>query len=77
MNPTEDNMNIWENLKKATKSSNDSWIGGVCGGLGAATLIPSWIYRAAFLFALLAFGVGLILYVVLWICLPKANTESE
>jgi phage shock protein C len=45
-------------------------IGGVCGGLGAATSIPSWMWRAAFLFCVLTFGVGLLLYAVLWICVP-------
>jgi phage shock protein C len=45
-------------------------VGGVCGGLGAATSIPSWMWRAAFLFCLLAFGFGLVLYLVLWICMP-------
>jgi phage shock protein PspC (stress-responsive transcriptional regulator) len=62
---------MWQNLKGATKSSNDRWIGGVCGGLGAATPLPSWMWRVAFLFSLLAFGVGLLLYLVLWICMPR------
>jgi phage shock protein C len=70
-------MNIWQNLKSLTKSSTDSWIGGVCGGLGASTPIPSWMWRVAFLFTLLAFGSGLLLYVVLWICLPSDRTQSQ
>ncbi len=69
-------MSMWQNLKSATKSSNDRWIGGVCGGLGAATPIPSWMWRVAFLFSLLAFGVGLLLYLVLWICMPKDKTMA-
>jgi phage shock protein PspC (stress-responsive transcriptional regulator) len=69
--PSEESMSMWQNLKGATKSSNDRWIGGVCGGLGAATPIPSWMWRVVFLFSLLAFGVGLLLYIVLWICMPK------
>ena len=69
-------MSIWERAKGATKSSTDRWIGGVCGGLGAATPIPSWIWRGAFLFALLGFGVGLLLYLVLWICLPAKAAKT-
>lgn len=65
-------MSMWQNLKGATKSPNDRWIGGVCGGLGAATPLPSWMWRVIFLFSLLAFGVGLLLYLVLWVCMPKA-----
>lgn len=68
---------MWDDLKKARKSFKDCWIGGVCGGLGAATPLPSWMWRALFLFALFAFGVGLLLYVVLWICMPSSRIESE
>ncbi len=77
MKPTEEyitNMTILQNLKTARRSSKDRWIGGVCGGLGAATQIPSWVWRAVLLFALLAFGAGLLLYVVLWICIPIDRT---
>jgi phage shock protein C len=70
-------MSAWQSLKEATRSSKDAWIGGVCGGLGAATPIPSWMWRAVFLFALLGFGVGLLLYAVLWICMPECRPESE
>src|SRR5256885_12123124 len=77
MKPTEENMTILQNLKTAKKSSKDRWIGGVCGGLGAATQVPSWVWRAVLLFSALAFGVGLLLYVVLWICMPGGTTESE
>ena len=63
-------MSAW-NIKGATKSSTDKWIGGVCGGLGAATPLPSWMWRAAFLFTAIAYGFGLLLYIVLWICMPK------
>lgn len=69
-------MSVWQNLKTVTKSSTDKRIGGVCGGLGAATPVPSWMWRAAFLFSLLAFGAGLFLYVVLWICMPSDQKES-
>ena len=70
-------MSIWQNLKRARKSSKDRWIGGVCGGLGAATPVPAWVWRAVLLFSVLAFGVGVLLYVVLWICMPSDTTESE
>ena len=77
MKPTEEyitNMTILQNLKTARRSSKDRWIGGVCGGLGAATQIPSWVWRAVLLFSLLAFGAGLLFYVVLWICIPIDRT---
>jgi len=70
-------MSVWQNLKTATKSSEDKWIGGVCGGLGMATPVPSWMWRAVFLFAALTFGAGLLVYVVLWICIPEGKTECK
>lgn len=64
-------MLTWQNLQNVKKSSADKWLGGVCGGIGAATGIPSWMLRAGFLFCLLAFGAGLLVYLVLWICIPR------
>ncbi len=64
-------MSTWEKLKALRKSSTDYIVGGVCGGLGAATPVPTWMWRAAFLFCALAFGVGFLLYAVLWICVPE------
>jgi phage shock protein C len=57
-------------LRDLSKSSTDVVIGGVCGGLGKYTPIPPWMWRAAFLVALLFFGTGGLFYVILWIALP-------
>lgn len=61
----------WERLRTMKRSSSDCLLGGVCGGLGAVTPIPSWLWRVFLLVALFGYGAGLLLYVVLWICLPK------
>ena len=70
-------MSTWQNLKNARKSSKDKMIGGVCGGLGEATEIPSWMWRAIFLICLLFFGFGLLPYIILWICMPKDIQKPE
>jgi phage shock protein PspC (stress-responsive transcriptional regulator) len=57
-------------LRDLSKSKTDIVIGGVCGGLGKYTPIPPWMWRAAFLVALLFFGTGGLFYVILWIALP-------
>jgi phage shock protein C len=62
-------------LQKLTKSPQDNWIGGVCGGLGEHTSIPSWCWRFLFSVMFLFFGFGLILYILLWIFVP-AGKES-
>jgi phage shock protein C len=64
-----DQASTW--MRRLARSRQDAWLGGVCGGLGASTPIPSWGWRAIFLGLMLTAGVGLIPYVVLWICLPE------
>jgi len=57
-------------LKNLSKSNSDYMLGGVCGGLGAHTPIPTWLWRASFLISVLFFGTGGLVYVILWIALP-------
>ena len=63
-------------LKDLAKSRTDKVIGGVCGGFGARTPIPSWMWRAGFLVALLMFGTGGLVYVILWIALPVEKADA-
>lgn len=64
-------------LRRLAKSRSDAWLGGVCGGLGEHTPLPSWIWRLAFLILLCWYGTGLLLYVLLWICLPEPRAEAS
>jgi phage shock protein PspC (stress-responsive transcriptional regulator) len=64
-------MSFVSSLRNLSKSKTDCVLGGVCGGLGAHTPIPAWIWRAAFLCALLFLGSGGLLYIILWIALPE------
>src|SRR4051794_8606537 len=43
-------------LRKFARSSQDYWLGGVCGGLGARTPVPSWCWRVAFCIGVFSFG---------------------
>lgn len=58
-------------LQELTKSKKDKWIGGVCGGLGAHSPVPSWCWRIIFVLMFMIYGTGLMLYILLWIFLPK------
>lgn len=49
----------------------DRWIGGVCGGIGRATGLESWIWRLIFTLGMLFAGSGLLLYILLWIFVPE------
>ncbi len=52
------------------KRPGDSPIGGVCAALGEGTPFAAWMWRVLFLASLVAWGSGLIAYVILWICIP-------
>jgi phage shock protein PspC (stress-responsive transcriptional regulator) len=56
--------------KRLYRSRTDQMVGGVCGGLGAYLGIDPTIVRLFFLLLLLGSGVGLGLYVILWIVIP-------
>ena len=54
------------------RSRNDRVIAGVCGGLGEFFGISAFWFRLAFLLALLPGGIpGLLIYLILWIIIPK------
>jgi phage shock protein PspC (stress-responsive transcriptional regulator) len=52
------------------RSATQNVIGGVCGGLAEQTSIPARVFRAGFVLLCLLFGIGLILYIILWIFVP-------
>ena len=64
-------------LNEFRRSITDRWIGGVCGGLGEITGIPSWSWRILFVLTALLHGIGVAMYVLLWIFVPlQANTPQ-
>ncbi len=67
-----DSFSFMAFIQNLRKSARDCQVGGVCGGLGEHSPIPSWIWRVFFLLLLLCFGTGLLAYIVLWICMPAA-----
>jgi phage shock protein PspC (stress-responsive transcriptional regulator) len=58
-------------LQQLARSRSDRFIGGVCGGLGRHTDLPSWAWRLIFCLTLLYFGAGLLIYMLLWLLLPQ------
>lgn len=53
--------------------SDKGAIAGVCAGLGQALGIETWMLRVIWLVAVLWFGSGLLLYLILAICLPRVD----
>ncbi|HEX7637716.1 MAG TPA: PspC domain-containing protein, partial [Burkholderiaceae bacterium] len=59
-------------LNSLSRSQDDRWIGGVCGGIARATGVASWVWRLLFLLGVCFAGSGLVLYLLLWLLLPPA-----
>ena len=62
------NMGAVNGLRRARM---DRWLGGVCGGIARATGLDSWVWRLIFTVLFLAFGSGILLYILLWIFVPE------
>jgi len=66
-----------KSFKQIYRNPEDRIIGGVCGGLGAYFGIDSNWIRLAFALSLIFLGVGTLLYIVLWILIPLAQTSTD
>ena len=65
-------------VKRLMRSVEDRVLAGVCGGLGQYTGIDAWVFRLGFVLCfLLAYGMPLIIYGVLWIVLPEGLTVAQ
>ncbi len=63
--------------KRFFRSNDDKLLGGVCSGFATYIDADPLVVRLAFLLAVLGFGVGPVLYLILWIIVPEAKTTSE
>jgi len=59
--------------ERLARSETDKMIAGVCGGLAAYLGIDPVLVRLAFVILLLASGIGLAIYIILWIIMPAAS----
>jgi len=62
---------------RITKSKTDRVVDGVCGGLADYFGIDSLLVRLAFVALMFINGIGLILYIVLVIIMPKAENLDQ
>jgi phage shock protein C len=62
-------------LHQLSRSRTDRMLGGVCGGLGKQTDLPTWAWRLIFVLTFVYFGAGLVIYLLLWVFLPEERTE--
>ena len=57
--------------KKGLTRSDDKMIGGVCAGLAEYLDIDPTIVRIVWVLMVLFAGFGILLYVILWLIMPK------
>ncbi len=63
--------------KRFFRDTENSILGGVCSGAGHYFGIdPLWI-RLGFLFLFFVVGTGLLFYIILWVIIPEAKTQSD
>lgn len=58
------------------RRDEESLIAGICSGLAVVTKTPAWIFRLIFILLTFATFAGAILYLLLWISVPKENSIS-
>lgn len=64
-------------VKKFYRNPEDKVLGGVASGIAAYFGVDTGIIRFLFVLGIVFFGVGFLLYLVLWIIAPQANTLTE
>jgi len=63
--------------KKLYRSFKDKKISGVCAGLAEYFQIDPTLLRVVFLILIFLNGIGVILYIILWIAMPVKNLFIE
>lgn len=63
--------------KKLYRSIDDYMLGGVCGGVAKYFSIDSSLVRIIFALMILSGGMGFLLYVILWLVVPKEEGEEK
>jgi phage shock protein PspC (stress-responsive transcriptional regulator) len=63
--------------RKLFRDPDDHLLGGVCAGLGNYFDIKAIWVRLFFAVALIFFGTGFFLYIILWIVVPRAITRAD
>jgi phage shock protein PspC (stress-responsive transcriptional regulator) len=53
------------------RSRTDRWFGGVCGGIARSTGLEAWVWRLLFAALFICGGIGLLVYLLLWIFVPS------
>lgn len=65
-------------MKKLTRSRDDKWLGGVCGGIAEYSGLDVNLIRILVaVLSILGFGTVIVAYIVAWILVPAAQPAGE
>jgi phage shock protein PspC (stress-responsive transcriptional regulator) len=57
--------------KRLYRSGKEKILGGVCGGIAEYFNVDPTLIRLLWVFFILAFGTGLLAYIIAWIIIPR------
>ena len=63
--------------RKLLRDTDDAYIGGVASGLGAYFTIDPIVVRIVFILLTFISGLGILLYILLWLLVPAAKSNSD
>ena len=66
-----------EEKKRLYRSRSESWLAGVCGGIGDYFDTDPTVIRVIFVLAALVLGGGFLIYLVLWLIIPQEPLAVE
>ena len=75
--PGNDDLPEDESVRKLYRDPDDRVLGGVAAGLGNYFRTNALVFRIILLVLFFGYGTGLLLYIVLWIIMPKANSLTD
>jgi phage shock protein C len=65
-------------MKKLTRSRDDKWVGGVCGGIATYTGLDANVIRILVAVGtVLGFGSLIVAYIVAWVLMPAAQPAGQ
>lgn len=64
-------------MKKLYLSDTNKKLGGVCGGLGEYFGKDPTLFRILFILVTLIWGAGLVLYLIMWLVIPRKPKEKK
>jgi phage shock protein PspC (stress-responsive transcriptional regulator) len=63
-------------VQTLTKSETDRVIAGVAGGIAQRLGVSSTLVRLAWVLSVFFGGLGIVVYLILWVVLPKGGTHT-